>query len=468
MGKAGQYLCWILSKKTKLDNEIMDIQYDDLRPLYNDFKYDINENLHITQMSYQNRSCFDGQKTAIQAILENTYQNPKTEGLRKQYPHGVVLQQAGFRHFYRGENRQYKYSESTLCRKLRSIEDNEEKELFRLVADMRVHEFSMLINRFQHVNDWSYSDVLYECIAQHYGFETAWLDITSDLNMAMFFATCFWKDGKWYPLTRNETEDSEEARYGMLFHMPSYQSKTRWSYSLDCFSELEACDLENLIYPIGFQPFMRCHMQHGYGIYMRNPRPLQDDFFFEKLRFRHDEELSKRCFDRMQGGELVYPHEGLGSIRFLIDEIASLQAFTNESLVYALKRSHEWRVKDRDTVVALLNSRDVCGKSIRIVDRPQWHLSSGRRKHIDREYEGFDVERIYGVKPVSRPAITEEGEITGPPVYEPYMMFGADDECKGRVDFEPRDMVEANIWTDVTLYMLRVMMTADSSDYVGI
>jgi hypothetical protein len=48
------------------------------------------------------------------------------------------------------------------------------------------------------------------------------------------------------------------------------------------------------------------------------------------------------------------------------------------------------------------------------------------------------------------------------------MMFGADDECKGRVDFEPRNMVEANIWTDVTLYMLRVMMTADSSDYVGI
>lgn len=56
---------------------------------------------------------------------------------------------------------------------------------------------------------------------------------------------------------------------------------------------------------------MRCHMQNGYGIYMRMPMPLQQDIQFEKLRFRHHEELSQRVYEMMEGGERIYPHEVL-------------------------------------------------------------------------------------------------------------------------------------------------------------
>ncbi|MCR4763747.1 MAG: FRG domain-containing protein [Lachnospiraceae bacterium] len=177
------------------------------------------------------------------------------------------MRQAGFRHFYRGENQIYKNTESTLCRKIREYKTYEEQELYRLISDMRIAEFRYLLGQFLHVQEWNLSDILYECIAQHYGMETSWLDITSSYDVALFFATCFYKDNKWYPLTKNETEQSEEKRYGLLFHMPSCISKTRWLRDAQEFQNLSAVEVDNLIYPIGFQPFILDSRQ----IITRNP-----------------------------------------------------------------------------------------------------------------------------------------------------------------------------------------------------
>ena len=50
---------------------------------------------------------------------------------------------------------------------------------------------------FNHVKNWNYCDVIYEVLAQHYGLETGWLDITNDFKIALFFAVCYWCDGEW-------------------------------------------------------------------------------------------------------------------------------------------------------------------------------------------------------------------------------------------------------------------------------
>ena len=57
---------------------------------------------------------------------------------------------------------------------------------------MRIFEFQLFISQFDIVKKWEYqySNVLYELLAQHYGLETLWMDITSDLEVALFFATC--------------------------------------------------------------------------------------------------------------------------------------------------------------------------------------------------------------------------------------------------------------------------------------
>ncbi len=81
---------------------------------------------------------------------------------------------------------------------------------------MRIYEFKSLIYCFEHVKNWNYCDVLYEPLAQHYGIETCWLDITNDFNVALFFACCYWdeKEKRWLPLTQKQTEVDENHKYG--------------------------------------------------------------------------------------------------------------------------------------------------------------------------------------------------------------------------------------------------------------
>ena len=79
---------------------------------------------------------------------------------------------------------------------------------------------------------------------------------------------------------------------------------------------------------------------------MRTPQPLQKDYVFEKLRFKHSEKLSKNVFDMMEGGEKVYPHEGLKEADFIINRIRVGTVFSEEAFQYALYRSHEYALAD--------------------------------------------------------------------------------------------------------------------------
>lgn len=224
--------------------------------------------------------------------MEYMYKDPLTSGMLVEYPHGIVIRQAARTNYFRGENKIYTSSIPSLLRKLEHdySSDKEGQALYRMVADMRIYEFQTILGQFQHVKECSFADVLYEVLAQHYGLETCWLDITSDFDVALFFATCYYDSNihRWLPLTKEQTERDEDSQYGVIFHMPSWVMNSRWMKECDkfsgCSNEVVSVDedgqnryrlytfpeykggVDNLIYPIGFQPFMRCSMQNGYGI----------------------------------------------------------------------------------------------------------------------------------------------------------------------------------------------------------
>jgi len=110
---------------------------------------------------------------------------------------------------------------------------------------------------------------------------------------------------------------------------------------------------------------MRCSMQDGYGIYMRKAQPLQEDIGFQKLRFRHSEELSRRVFERMDGGKAIYPHEGLVQTQFIIDEIKKSTVFSKVAFYYALKKSQYYRIVDEERCLQDLSSFKVKHRIIR-------------------------------------------------------------------------------------------------------
>lgn len=447
-----------LIQEGKLDNKVHDISYEQIKLLYEDNLKEAREAQQITQSSYSGENYY-GKYGNFHYELQQEYlvRDPRTSGMKLYYPHGVVIEQAARRNYYRGENRIYEASIPSLHRKLKNYHTVEEKELYRLVSDMRIAEFSYLLQKFEHVRNWKESDILYEALAQHYGLETGWLDITNDFNVALFFATCKWKDGGWVPLTKADTEIDESHQYGMIYHMPSNQMPSRWGMAIPKFMPwtdhivgqteegnniyerltypLYRGEVDNLIYPLGFQPFMRCHMQNGYGIYMRTPKPLQQDFQFEKLRFRHNEELSFRVYEMMKGGELIYPHEGLKQAEFIINQIRTATSFSEEAFQYALYRSHYYKMEDAEKAKKRLSHFKVNGRKIEITDIHPWKLSAGRRKNIDRLYQDFSIQERYGIMIMERKKIPEPSAM-----FEPWML-PEEHDGKGVEDFRVRNKV---------------------------
>lgn len=266
----------------------------------------------------------------------------------------------------------------------------------------------MFLFEFDYVKNWatSYSDVLFEALAQHYGLETHWMDITNDFDVALFFATCYYDacEKKWKPLTKYMTEKSENSKYGMLYRIPQWKVSQGGMISMAMQFQDDECDkpfLVNDILPIGFQPFMRCHMQHGYGIRMTEEFPLQDDRTFEKLRFRHSEKLSKEIYERMDQGKLIYPHEGLLDLMDIIESIRLSSTFTEDAFEYAFNNNQYFR--DKDTCRKLLVESTVLGsKKVIIGTTHPYVLGRQRKRKLDRMYKDFPIEKAYGIRLMTR------------------------------------------------------------------
>lgn len=263
---------------------------------------------------------------------------------------------------------------------------------------MRISKFRRFIFKFQHVNNWDkrYGDVLFELVAQHYGLNTHWLDITNDFMTALFFATCYYDrdKNKWKPLTKEVTEINEESKYGVIFHIPNFDNELLLGIQY-CSGEKSPSRF-NSILPVGFQPFMRCHMQHAYGIEMLSDLPLQEDNKFEKLRFRHDERLSLFVYNKMNQGRLIYPHEGLSCFNDIISDISESNDFLEEDFNYAIGKSgyfNDLKICKEELLnrgIMISSECDIKG------------LTRQRFKSFDRKYENFSIEKCYGINPTTR------------------------------------------------------------------
>lgn len=398
--------------KEKLDNNIIDISYKDIIDLYNKNNQDEKECEKVTQSSYRNENYYDeygDDNWRFASYKEVLYRDKKTSGFIIDYPHGRIVTQAERNSYYRGESQIHSSSVPTLTRKLKQFNSVEDKEFYRLLANMRIGEFGLFLFSFGYVQEWErkYGTVLFDALAQHYGLETDWLDITNDFNVALFFATCHFdqNEKKWKPLTKKETEKNESTKYGMIFHCPQWQVglQNLTKMLLDSQNE-EKQILINSILPIGFQPFMRCHMQSGYGIKMEKEYPLQHDIAFEKLRFRHNEKLSRDVFAMMEQGKKIYPHEGLLNFQDIIDQIRIATTFSDDAFDYAFEKSNYF--KDKEVCRSKIINTKLCGKNIIIEkDTHPIHVSRQRRRRLDREYAHFSIEKKYGLKLCTRPFV---------------------------------------------------------------
>lgn len=393
-----------------LSNEPLVISSDDLMQMHLQNERDAAECRAVTETSNRGESYYAGdgrpgnEKIADSRAAffrEVLYRDAKTAGYMMEYPHGVVISQGERNNYYRGENQVFAKSQPSLYRSMEKFSSREDKELYRFIANMRIAEFGILLCRLGIVQFWvqNYGSVLFEPLAQHYGLETEWMDITSDFDVALFFATCKWQNGGWHPL---DEKDIQKHPMGVIFHIPQYQARnTMISSSLEAGLEKDKI-LANTILPIGYQPFMRCHSQYAYGIHMEVPFPLQEDCTFEKLHFYHSVELSRKVFEMMDCGKKIYPQEGLDEFASAIDRIKTVATFSQEAFDYALKEKNTTGLS-KNEILKQLKENQILGVPVRITgaDHP-FQVTRAQIRRVNKKYDGFSFQKAYGIQLRSR------------------------------------------------------------------
>lgn len=123
------------------------------------------------------------------------------------------------------------------------IRNTAEKAVYYFISEMKIYEFSKIIDRFE---------------------------------VALFFACCkYYKEKNQYrPLDKSDFKE-EKDEYGVIFKADAFLADLRYG----------ASECKSGIMPIGFQPFMRCHRQYGYAYVMEeNGDPYKsDDFYIMKF-----------------------------------------------------------------------------------------------------------------------------------------------------------------------------------------
>lgn len=387
-----------------LSNEPFLITNDNIRKMYEENLRDAYECDRVTESTRRGESYYanDGRPgdekinhSRLAFFKEVLYRDAKTSGFVMGFPHGTVIMQGERESYYRGEKQIYPQSGTTLSRPLANLSSEKDRLLYRLVADMRIAEFDDFLRKFNRTQCWEKNGltILSDPLAQHYGLETDWLDITNDFNVALFFANCYWDHSakKWYPLTKKQTELNAQTQYGVIFHAPAK------NVMLENMIKSTSGSDEGMILPIGYQPFMRCHSQYGYGMHMRTSIPLQNNPTFEKLYFRHNEKLSRDIYELMDCGKKIYPEEGLDDFQDIIDVIIHTTVFSEASFLSSLQKNN--LSSQADNYRLELEKSNICPTPIRICgEQHPYKVSRQRIRRANRKDDGFSIEENYGIQ----------------------------------------------------------------------
>lgn len=315
------------------------------------------------------------------------------DGILENYPHGTVIKQADAKWLFRGERICYPNSQPTFVRRLKE-KTQEEVFIFEFVKNTKLIDFKLILDQFTHFRKFENMEikmpkgsrrlsVLLSNIAQHYGFDTNWLDITSDFNAALFFACCKYENSKWRPLTAKEISKDENTKHGRIFRRKAdFMTNSR-------------IDEKYTVLPVGYQPFMRCHMQYSYGIWMDESMDLtKKESGFEIIKFEHSEELSQYIFEKMQNGNKIYPQEGLKIIEGELEVLKNSKVIS-ENVFKLTYEAIELKLPP-SKLKKLLKENGYT------IDGEPLTINPSKIKLVNEFYKDFNIEDSYGIKMSSR------------------------------------------------------------------
>lgn len=224
-----------------------------------------------------------------------------------------------------------------------------------------------------------------EGLAQHYGLKTSVLDLTSSLDIALFFAMCPYDKNSDVYTFHNDGLPHEAFVYVFL---PLFDNEP-------CPSGFGNSFLNGSIRPIGLQAFERPGNQQGYGLHLKKGESVKAYMY----RFSFTCEESESYYERFGKGAGLWVKDELVDKAWAISrqKMFSFDVFNDTYKSYRPKGYSRNLLKKMmpDGVVLRIKVEDVVfsnDEKARIIDR--WNDSLGRDfvSHIFRknnyDYEG--------------------------------------------------------------------------------
>jgi hypothetical protein len=193
-------------------------------------------------------------------------------------------------------------------------------------------------------------------MAQHYGLATDLLDVTSNFDVASFFATCEWSD------------EQHNFQPVLLSEQPGvmYRFAPCLFVGIDDSAQFQH---------VGWQPLHRPAQQRADAMRMKKGQDFDSFPPVQKVRFRHSAKVSQRIWQSFDKGRTLFPKDAAAE---LAEQAKQLTSFTSQQLERAWQKLLEWHA---DSLVDTHLQSVVDNSGLAIVD------------HAVLSWDGLDVER---------------------------------------------------------------------------
>lgn len=232
---------------------------------------------------------------------------------------------------YRGQTTFYEACLPTLYRKTKT-------ELEMLVERLRCCEFEEYLRQMPEVKAFEDNSfkIDYLGLSQHYGLQTDVIDLTNDLDVALFFAMCnMSRDGvTFYP----QTEDKEYIGY--LYAVPTFH------FSSVCGANTL---YDGKLSVIGMQPFYRPGAQHGFGLHLEKGETLTGLLY----SFSYTKEDSERFYSYFDQGTRLWHKDEISRVA---REISTTKQFIYDVLDKCLRKYFKGTCRERKEIVPKLRA----------------------------------------------------------------------------------------------------------------
>ena len=204
---------------------------------------------------------------------------------------------ANHKFLYRGQSRFFSPCKPSLFRENKDYFVDDIIQIKEFQCLLKTHPLVQLFETgFELLHDTFFFKINYDGLSQHYYNTTPWLDLTSDMEVAKFFAvtTFNMKLDCYEKYTGNEL--------GVLYYFDlkadSFQNNDKRNYFVN---------------NIGKQPFMRSGNQSGFLINIAKDEDFNNYPEVRYVFFRHNPIITDRIFAQFDNGDRIMPEEILRS-----------------------------------------------------------------------------------------------------------------------------------------------------------